>query len=283
MSLLARLTLIWCLAGAQSVTAQPGWWMEEPVRLLQTNLRETDSTLDARRLVTQVAEFPANTLLFNLGGIVAQYPTRVAFHYASPHLPPGRDLFGEVLKEAHERGLRVIGRFDLSKTQQPVFEARPAWFFKRTDGEPVIYNGLYATCINGGYYREQALKILAEALERYEVDGLFFNMFGNPAADYSGHPMGPCQCDACRARFQARYGRPLPLWPYSASDNVNRARNSEPAKMAFNLCLSFVDYPFNLYRRLNHAGQNFTHPSPAAGAAPQRPARRGSGRAAARL
>ena len=39
-------------------------------------------------------------------------------------------------------------------------------------------------------------------------------------------------------------GRALPLWPYSASDNVNRARNSEPDKMAFNLCMSFVDYPW---------------------------------------
>jgi hypothetical protein len=38
--------------------------------------------------------------------------------------------------------------------------------------------------------------------------------------------------------------RPLPLWPYSASDNVNRARNSEPSKMSFNLCMSFVDYPW---------------------------------------
>jgi hypothetical protein len=36
-------------------------------------------------------------------------------------------------------------------------------------------------------------------------------------------------------------GRPLPLWPYSASDNGNRARNSEPDKMLLNLCMSFVD------------------------------------------
>jgi len=48
------------------------WWLDEPVRLVQTNLPETYSTLDAKRLVGQVAEFPANTLLFNLGGIVAQ-------------------------------------------------------------------------------------------------------------------------------------------------------------------------------------------------------------------
>ena len=36
--------------------------------------------------------------------------------------------------------------------------------------------------------------------------------------------------------------RPLPLWPYSASDNVNRARNSQPGKMAVNLNMQFVDY-----------------------------------------
>ena len=108
-----------------SAAAEPRWWMDEPVRLLQRNLRETDSTLDAQRLVRQVAEFPANALLFNMGGIVAHYPTRVDFHYPSPHLPPGRDLFGDVLQAAHRRGIRVIGRFDLSKTQKPVFDAHP--------------------------------------------------------------------------------------------------------------------------------------------------------------
>jgi hypothetical protein len=312
---------------ASSLVASPSrWWMDEPVRLIQTNLRELDSTLDAKRLVQQVAEFPANTLLFNMGGIVAQYPTRVALHYASPHLPPGHDLFGDVLKEAHARGLRVIGRFDLSKTQKPVFDAHPEWFFKRVNGEPAVYNGLYSACINGGYYHDHAPKILTEALERYPVDGLFFNMFGNPSADYSGNPMGPCQCEACKQKFQARYGRalpatmrddeygefladsarevaamlaelihrkrpgaafltyisehtdvimhesntavnrPLPLWPYSASDNVNRARNSEPDKMVINLCMSFVDFPWRfvtvpqaeiqlrLYQNLAHGG-----------------------------
>jgi hypothetical protein len=36
--------------------------------------------------------------------------------------------------------------------------------------------------------------------------------------------------------------RVLPMWLYSASDNVNYARSSEPGKMAFNLSMSFVDY-----------------------------------------
>lgn len=285
--------------------ADPGrerWWMDEPFRLVQTNLRETDTALDPKRLVQQVADFPANVLLFGMGGIVAHYPTRIDFHYRSPHMPPGRDTFGEVLKEAHARGIRVIGRFDFSKAPQVSYDANPKWFFRMADGEPSRYNGLYATCING-YYREPAMKILTEALETYEVDGLFFNMFGQPSRDYSGNQLGLCQCENCKTLFQARYNRPLPsapdadyrefissaveevtldiaelirskrpkagfftyrqdrvdgimsesntavdrplpLWPYSAGDNVNRARNSQPDKMAVNLAIGFVDIPY---------------------------------------
>ncbi len=322
----AALVIACDLTGLAAQKPPSRWWMDEPVRFLQTNLREADSTTDPTTLVEQVASFPANTLLLNMGGIVAQYPTRVAFHYPSRMLAPGRDLFGEVLQLAHARRMRVVGRFDLSKTRKEVYDRHPEWFFRSADGGPYVYNELYATCINGGYYRQHAPKILAEALERYPVDGLFFNMFGNPSTDYSGRVMGPCQCDACRTRFAARYGRPLPaasgdadyaafmsesarevaasfaalihrkrpgaafltylqahtdgimsesntavrrplpLWPYSASDNVNRARNSEPDKMAFNLSMAFVDYPWRfvsvppreielrLYQNLAHGG-----------------------------
>ena len=92
-------------ASAQQARARtPGrWWMDEPVRFLQTNISEKDSRLDPASLVEQVADFPANTFLFNMGGIVAQYPTQVPFHYVSKFMPPGRDLFGEVVQEAHAR------------------------------------------------------------------------------------------------------------------------------------------------------------------------------------
>lgn len=279
------------------------WWMDEPMRLVQTNLRETDTSLDPARLVRQIAEFPANVLLFGMGGIVAHYPTKVPSHYVSPHLPSNRDTFGEVLKEAHARRIRVIGRFDLSKVAKPIYDAHPEWFFRKANGEPAVYNGLYATCVNGVYYREESMKILSEALDRYDVDGLFFNMFGQPSSDYSGNRLGLCHCDNCRSRFQAQYGRPLPdvpdaeyhkfieaatqeitkriadlihskrpragfftyrddyvdgimsesntavdrplpMWPYSASEHVERARTSQPTKMAVNLSIGFVDIPY---------------------------------------
>lgn len=324
------------LAGSLAIASMPArgqehrWWTDEPVRLVQTNLREIDSGLDPERLVEQVADFPANALLLGCGGIVAHYPTEVEFHYPSPHLPPGRDTFGETLAAAHRRNIRVIGRFDFSKAPKPVYDAHPEWFFRTADGDPVVdESGLHTTCINGGYYREHAPRVLDEALSRYDVDGLFFNMFGNPSTDYHYRPIGLCHCDNCQKRFQDRFGRPLPeepdadyrrflldcshevaarfaglihekrpqaafltylmdhvdgimsesntavpprlpLWPYSASENVNRARTSRPDTMAFNLCMAFVDFRYRasavpqaeiqlrLYQNMAHgAGPSF--------------------------
>ncbi|MES1260382.1 MAG: hypothetical protein ABUS49_01505 [Acidobacteriota bacterium] len=286
---------------ATLLAAQEGWWMTEPIRWVQTNLRETDAALDTRRLAGQLADMRANVVLMGMGGITAFYPTQVDFHYPSPYMPAGHDMFGEFLREAHARHIRVVGRYDFSKTQKAVYDAHPEWFFRKADGQPVIYNGLYSTCINGGYYRGQVMKILTEGLENYDVDGLFFNMFGNQATDYSGHYVGLCHCDSCRSRYRKMYGReipekadddyrmflltssrevseaignlirakrpqagyfnymqdytdgimsesntavrrPLPLWPLTASDNVNRARNSEPSKMAVDLNMQFVDF-----------------------------------------
>lgn len=280
---------------------ETGWWTKEPVRWVQTNLRETDATLDSSRLIDQLTDMRANTLLMGMGGIAAFYPTTTEFHYPSPDMRPGSDLFGDVLRKAHARHIRVIGRYDFSKTRKAVFDGRPEWFFRKADGSPAIYNGLYSTCINGGYYRTQAIRILSEGLEKYEVDGLFFNAFGNQSRDYSGNELGLCHCDNCQRKFREQFHRdlpekpdddyrrfmftssrevaaafgdlihqkrphagyfnyvqestdgimsesntavqrPLPLWPYSASDNVNRAMNGQPGKLAVNLCMQFVDY-----------------------------------------
>src|SRR5512140_2562421 len=129
-------TLVLLTALCLPAAAADGWWMREPIRWLQTNIRETDDTVDAARLAGQLADFRANVLLFGMGGIVAHYPTALPFHYRSAYMPPGRDPFGEVLAECHKRKIRVVGRFDFSKTPQPVFDAHPEWFFRMSTGQP---------------------------------------------------------------------------------------------------------------------------------------------------
>jgi hypothetical protein len=193
--------------------AEPGWWMKQPIRWVQTNLRENDAAMDPQRFVSEVADFDANALLMAMGGISAFYPSRVQYHYVSPYIPKGHDTFGEVLKLSHARGIRIIGRFDFSKAHRDVYEAHPEWFFKKANGEPAPYNGLYQACVNGGWYRQKAPEILSEALDRYDVDGLFFNMFSNPAADYSGNALGICHCDNCKRLYRARFHRDLPEKP----------------------------------------------------------------------
>jgi hypothetical protein len=286
--------------------AQQGWWMTEPIRWLQTNLRDRDASLAPERFIGQVADFDANVLLMATGGISAFYPSRVEFHYLNPYIPKGHDTFGEVLRAAHARNIRVVARFDFTKTRKYVFDAHPEWFFKGADGSPAVYNGLYTACVNGGWYQEKMFEILTEALERYEVDGVFFNQaFSNPSADYSGNRLGVCQCDNCQRLFRARFhrdlprepdsvygafmsetskvlrektytlikgkrpaamailladassrepptdvifdesntalARPLPLWPYASSDNVNRARNTYPSRMSISNSVAFMD------------------------------------------
>ncbi|HEV2274656.1 MAG TPA: hypothetical protein VGR96_10845 [Acidobacteriaceae bacterium] len=190
--------------------SEPGWWLTEPIRWLQTNLRETDAALNPSKFITDVANFHANVLMMSAGGITALYPSNVQYEYVSPYLPKGQDTFGEVLTEAHSRGIRVVSRWDFSKARKEVYDAHPEWFFKRTNGQPVIYNGLYQACINGGWYRQKSIEILTEALGRYDVDGCFFNMFSNPATDYSYHPLGLCHCDNCERLYRERFHRGIP-------------------------------------------------------------------------
>ncbi|WGF87180.1 beta-galactosidase trimerization domain-containing protein [Marinivivus vitaminiproducens] len=187
--------------------ADPPWW-RQPYRMVQTNLRQTDAALDPRRVARQAREFGANVLLFNIGGIFAFYPTDLALHARNPFLTG--DLLGDMLKAAHDEGLKLVGRFDLSKATRIAYEAHPDWFVHNREGRPIRYNGTYQACVNGGWYQDYAHRIVREALGRYPVDGVFFNMFGYRNSDYSGNYHGICVCRRCRERFRALYGRDLP-------------------------------------------------------------------------
>ena len=73
------------LAGQGSPAEQPGWWMTEPIRWLQTNLRETDAALNPKQFIADVARFNANVLMMSAGGITALYPSKVQYEYVSPY------------------------------------------------------------------------------------------------------------------------------------------------------------------------------------------------------
>jgi hypothetical protein len=121
-----------------------------------------------------------------------------------------RDLTGEALRACHANGIRYIARFDFSKAHRSIYEKHPDWFYRSPRGKIVDYNEMIHTCVNGFYQRECSLKIIEEVLARYDVDGVFFNMFGYQTRDYSGNYYGICHCESCTAEFRRMYSSDLP-------------------------------------------------------------------------
>lgn len=185
------------------------WWERNNLRMIQTNLREVDATLDVDQLVSTLEEFSANTLMMNAGGIFAFYPTDLAYQYQTPFLK--EDLLEKVIKKTHEAGIKFIARFDFSKAHEKIYKEKPEWFYRTIEGREVNYHGIVHTCINGYYQQTYSLKIIEEVLTRYEVDGIFFNMFGYQTSDYSSNDYGICHCDNCRTRFKEMYQMDLPV------------------------------------------------------------------------
>lgn len=185
------------------------WWQRNNLRLIQTNLQETDADLDIDHLIRELKAFSANVLLLNTGGLMAFYPTELEYQYRSPFLKT--DLIGNVLTRCHQEGIRFMARFDFSKAHESIYAQKPEWFYQSPNGQQINYNNMVHTCVNGGYQREYSLKILEEVLHRYDVDGIFFNMFGYQTRDYSHSYYGLCHCGNCQQRFQEMYGCELPL------------------------------------------------------------------------
>ena len=48
----------------------PEWWLK-PHRMLQTNLREIDATMDIDQYIRELKQWGVNVVKFNVGGIVA--------------------------------------------------------------------------------------------------------------------------------------------------------------------------------------------------------------------
>lgn len=183
------------------------WW-QRPYRMIQTNLRQPDALVDQKLLARQVREFGADVLLYNIGGIYAFYPTKLPLHAVNPYMKG--DALGDAIEAAHSEGLSLVGRYDMSKATRLAYEAHPEWFVHNEKGEPLEYNGTYQACVNGGWYNDYAFQIISESLGKYDLDGVFFNMFGYTNFTYHGAYFGIGLSDAGRRRFRDHYGHDLP-------------------------------------------------------------------------
>lgn len=180
------------------------WWLEKPMRLIQTNLREIDVLSDPDEFVNSLKPYSADVLLLNVGGIVANYATELDFQYRNPLLV--NDFVGEILERVHALGMRLIARFDFSRLNETIALEHPEWLYKSVKGETVNYNGQVHTAFNGWYQQEGSIQIMTEAVKKYPIDGVFINMHGYVTHDYSYNHFGICQSECDRARFQQLFG-----------------------------------------------------------------------------
>jgi hypothetical protein len=162
------------------VTAWPDtlpWWKPNTMRLVQTNLPAYEAaTLHPDSLLKDLGDFSANTLLINAGGIMAFYPTALDFHYPNPHLQ--ESMLAEVIQKCHRQGIRVMVRFDFSRVHESIFKQHPDWCYISPTGERIINTDMYVVSINAPYVQERAFDIIAEVMDRYDIDGIFLNMPG---------------------------------------------------------------------------------------------------------
>src|SRR5512133_3356389 len=94
------------LLGAQA--AEP--WHQKIRRVGQINMTEHDpAVLNVEQWADYWASLKVDAVLVSVTGILAFYPTQVAFRRRARYLGE-RDFFGECAAAAKKRGIRVIAR-----------------------------------------------------------------------------------------------------------------------------------------------------------------------------
>ncbi|MDY5931647.1 MAG: beta-galactosidase trimerization domain-containing protein [Candidatus Ornithospirochaeta sp.] len=185
------------------------WWEGYPWRNIQTNLRQIDmADINAEEYAESIKDMDATVAMINFGGIIASYHTALEDQTESDYLT-GDDL-GKIIAACHKKGIRVIARMDFSKIRKPVYDRHPDWAYRDINGNIVNYNGDVHACINGGYQQEYVYRIIDEILDKFDIDGIFFNMGGFTDTDYSYNYYGPCHCENCKREFMRMFGRKIP-------------------------------------------------------------------------
>lgn len=178
-------------------------WYATMRRCGQINFNETDPlTMDANAWMDYWASLKVNAVLLNGGGIVAFYPTHVAYQHRSEFLG-SRDLFGDMVAAARKRGLRVVARMDCNYAYEEALLAHPEWFERNRDGSPRTEPEcpwLYKTCMFSTYFTEQMPAIYREINQHYTPDAFFTNGWPSTGA------LGVCHCPACQKIYRDQTG-----------------------------------------------------------------------------
>jgi uncharacterized lipoprotein YddW (UPF0748 family) len=121
--------------------------------------------------------------------------------------PPGFDPLGYGIKKCRENGLQVYAWFNVyrvwggGKPSDPkhVVNQHPEWLNRSFDGKTASGDGVY---LDPGVpeVREYTVKVLADLLSKYDVDGIMLDFVRYPNRDWG-------YSDIAVARFNKQYNR----------------------------------------------------------------------------
>jgi len=190
------------VAGTNAATDLP--WYKTTYRWAQTNFTEDDPVkADIEFWRQQWRRTKTQGVIINCGGIVAYYPSKFDLQYRAQYLGD-QDFYKRVSDAAHEEGIVVVARMDINRATKDFFDAHPDWFARRKNGDPIMSNDRYISCINSDYYKVFIPEVLEEIIERYQPVGFADNSWKGLDRNTI------CYCDNCKTKFKAERGLDLP-------------------------------------------------------------------------
>jgi len=151
-------------------------------------------------------------------------------YYPSDVLPPYKDLAqkGDQIALCLEACKRYGVQCHVWKVNWNMSGLAPQAFVERMRREGRVqreFSGKineHWLCPSHPENQELEVSSMVEIARRYAVDGLHFDYIRYPGSD-------SCFCDGCRARFEARLGRPVTAWP----EEVRKEGAAREAWLAF--------------------------------------------------
>ena len=193
-------------------------WHEQPMRILQTVLREIDGKdYDAGSVVSYMKETHSNVLVVNAGGIVDFFDNPLPAANPNRFFKEGDDVLRDIVEACHENGFKVIARVDFRGVKEEIYRENPDWYARDVNGDPITLTytriPLYIPCYDSYYRNEHALAFLGHLFENYNIDGIWHN---------SVQVYDMCYCDECVRLYDEAHGTPLPVPNQSSKEEMDR-------------------------------------------------------------
>ena len=206
-------------AGANPFGEDPSLhWYEQPLRVLQTVLREIDGKdYDAQSVISHMQATRSNVLVVNAGGIIDFFDNPLPAATPNRFLGEGDDVLRDIVEACHENGFKVIARVDFRGVREDIYNQYPHWFARDANGDPITLNytriPLYIPCYDSHYRNGHALEFIDYLMENYNVDGIWHN---------SVQVYSMCYCDQCTRLYDEAHGTAIPVQGRSSSEEMDR-------------------------------------------------------------